>query len=192
MMRRTSIAATACLLGSVLSTAAQDHFVKAGPIARAVANEAVPLAARDSNGATGTRQVSADADWQHVRRLVAGDPVRALLSDGTSREGTFRTADDQSMTIQLAGRDQQLSRAGIHHVSVARGSHRRRHVLVGLVIGGAASAVAVGLSCRGHDSSCKEVAPAYFYPLAGAGAAIGALLPAKAWREVYRRNGVMP
>lgn len=180
---RGSLVLTACLLGFVFPAKAQERLVTPGPIARAVAKEAVPLAARD--GAVGTQQVSAESDWQHVKRLVAGDRVRVHLDDSASREGIFRGADDRSMTIQLHGRDQQLSRAGVRHVSVARGSHRRRHVLVGLVIGGAASAVAVGLSCRGQDASCKEAAPAYFYPLAGAGAAVGALLPARVWREIY-------
>lgn len=73
----------------------------------------------------------------------------------------------------VSGDDQRLSRAQVRQVSVAHATNRRRHVLVGVAIGAAASVVAVGLRCDGQASSCQEVAPAYFYPLAGAGATMG-------------------
>ena len=78
-----------------------------------------------------------------------------------------------------------MPRADISRVLVARGSHRRRNVLWGLAIGGVTGGLVVSLHCRGQSRGCSEVAPAYFYPFAGAGAAIGALLPARAWQQVY-------
>jgi hypothetical protein len=147
---------------------------------------AARLAAAGLDGATEARPQSGDAAWLPVTQLAAGENVRVVLGGPITYQGTFRTADGESITIAVAGHDQRLSRARIRQVSVARGTHRRRNVLIGLAIGGAASAVAVGVHCRGAASSCKEVAPVYLYPLAGAGAGIGALLPAgRAWQEIY-------
>lgn len=39
-----------------------------------------------------------------------------------------------------------------------------------------------------RDEGCNESAPAWFYPMAGAGAPTGALMPPRTvWREVYAR-----
>jgi len=167
-------------------------LVSSSPPERVVENtvfrEAVRRAVRVPNAVREGRQAPDDPAWSLVRQLAAGDEVRALLDTGTSSQGTFRTADDESMTL-VSGNEQRLSRAHVRHVSVARGTHRRRHVLVGLAIGAAVSVLAVNLSCRGESRGCNEVAPAYFYPLAGAGATIGALLPAgKKWHVVYIRT----
>lgn len=125
-----------------------------------------------------------DTAWSRVRQLTAGDSVRVVLNDG-SREGAFRTAGDDSITIAVAGQDQSVPRVSVSRILVARGSHRKRNVLLGLAIGGVTAGVVVSLRCRGKGRGCNEVAPAYFYPLAGAGAGVGALLPARAWTTVY-------
>jgi hypothetical protein len=183
---RTSLALTACLLASAIPATAQEHGATPGPIAQVGALEAVRLAMREPNGMTEGRQAPNDRAWSQVRQLLAGDEVRVVLGTAASYSGTFRMADDVAITLLVSGDDQRLSRAQVRQVSVAHARHRGRHVLVGMAIGAAASVVAVGLRCHGEASSCQEVAPAYFYPLAGAGATIGAFLPAsKIWREVY-------
>ncbi len=161
-----------------------------GPLARTIARAAVQLAITELNTVTEARLQSPDDNrWSQVRQLAAGEDVRVVL-DAQSYRGTFRMADGQSLTLTIASHDHRLSRARVLQVSVARATHRRRNILIGLAIGGATSAIAVGLHCRREASSCTEVAPAYFYPLAGAGAGIGALLPAaKIWQEVYARAG---
>lgn len=150
---------------------------------------AARLAAAELQGAEARMHSGDDDAWCQVAQVPAGEHVRVVLGDSTTYRGAFRMADTESITLVVAGHDQRLSRARIRQVSVARGTHRRRNVLIGLAIGGATSAVAIGLHCRGQSSGCNEVAPVYFYPLAGAGAGIGALLPAeKIWQEIYARS----
>jgi hypothetical protein len=183
---RMSLALPACLFASAIPAAAQKHGATLDSIAQVGALEAVRLAMHEPNGMPEGRQAPDDHAWSQVRQLLAGDEVRVVLGAGASYRGTFRTADDESITLLVSGDDQRLSRAQIRQVSVSHGTHRRRHVLFGMAIGAAASIVAVGVRCHGQASGCQEVAPAYFYPLAGAGAAVGAFLPAsKIWREVY-------
>jgi hypothetical protein len=158
----------------------------AGPLADAITREAVRLAVAEVNGATPGPMQSTDNDaWSHVRQLAAGEDIRVVLGDATSHRGAFRIADDESITLVIAGHDQRVSRAGIRRILVARGTHRRRNVLRGLVIGGASGVLVAALHCRGEAPSCKEVAPAYVYPLAGGGAGIGALLPARERQQIY-------
>ena len=124
--------------------------------------------------------------WFHLTRLVAGEDIRVVLSNATSYRGAFRMADDQSITLVVAGHDQRVSRARVRRISVARGMHRRRNVLLGLVIGGAAGGLVLAFHCRGEASSCKEWAPLYVNPAAGGAAGIGALLPARDWQTIYQ------
>jgi hypothetical protein len=125
-----------------------------------------------------------DTGWLQVRQLTVADSVRVVLDDG-AREGMFQIADDESITLTLAGNNQSVRRDSIRRLLVARGSHRKRNVLLGFAIGGVTGGLVVALSCRGEGLGCNEVAPAYFYPFAGAGAGIGALLPARAWRQIF-------
>jgi hypothetical protein len=193
MKSTVSIMLITCLVASALQVVAQGSVTSAeppiGPLARTIARAAVRLAVTELNGVTEARLQSPDDNaWSQVRQLAAGEDVRVVLDGPASYRGTLRMADGQSITLAIASDDYRLSRARVRQVSVARATRRRRNILIGLVIGGATSAIAVGLHCRREASSCKEVAPAYFYPLAGAGAAIGALLPAaKIWQEVYAR-----
>ena len=129
-------------------------------------------------------QQSDNAGWLQVRQLTVGDSVRVVLGDGM-REGVFQIADDESITLTLTGNNQSVRRDSIRRLLVARGSHRKRNVLLGFAIGGVTGGLVVALRCRGDGPGCNEVAPAYFYPLAGVGAGIGALLPARAWRQIF-------
>ena len=129
------------------------------------------------------RPTGSDA-WSEVRQLAAGQDIRVVLDEAT-RLGGFRTADEDSITLVVAGQDQRVARTGIRQILVARGTHRRRNVLLGLAIGGVTGSVVVALHCRGQSPGCNEIGPAYFYPFAGAGAGIGALLPARAWQQIY-------
>lgn len=125
-----------------------------------------------------------NAAWSQVRQLAAGQDIRVALDDATS-QGAFRAADDASITLVAAGQDQRVPRAGIRRILVPRGTHRKRNILLGLAIGGVTGSIVVALHCRGQSPGCNEIGPAYFYPFAGAGAGIGALLPARAWQQIY-------
>jgi hypothetical protein len=152
-----------CCVGSALPVAAQAEL------------EAFP-------------ESTANDAWFHVTELTAGKSVRVVLDNATSYQGAFRMADDQSITLEVSGRNQRVSRARVRRISVARGTHRRRNVLLGLAIGGGAGAMAVALQCLGKAPACKEVAPAYVDPGLGVGTGIGALLPGRDWQEIYPSN----
>jgi hypothetical protein len=153
---------------------------------------AARLAVANLNGDAQTPAQSADdVAWSRVQRLSAGGEVRVVGGNGASSEGAFQTADGASITLLIAGHEQNTTRANVHQVSVVRDTDRWQHVVIGMVIGGVAGGIAVGLHCRGEFSSCKEVAPAYTAPGLGIGAAVGALLPpGKHWQEIYVRSGV--
>jgi hypothetical protein len=126
-------------------------------------------------------------DWSPVRQLLPGQPVRVLTDAAILQAGTLGSVTEDSITLIVGGQDQRLARAAIREVSVERRS-RKRNVWWGLAIGAAASFAAVGLSCAGESEGCSESAPAWFYPLAGAGALTGALMPPRTvWRGVYVR-----
>ena len=159
-----------------------DAFAKARPF----------LSDHDFYSDSLTVQSAADNSWLQLQQLVAGQEIRIVLDDATSSQGAFRIADAESITLHVAEHDQRVPRARLRQVSVSRGTHRRRKVLLGLAIGGATGGLITALHCRGASSSCNEVAPAFVYPLAGAGTVIGALLPARAWQEIYRDDRTTP
>ena len=128
------------------------------------------------------------SDWSPVRQLTPGRTVRVLTDAAIAQAGALGSAADDSVTLTVGGQSQRTARAAIRQVSVERKS-RKRNVWWGLAIGAAASVVAVSINCAGESEGCSEGAPAWFYPLAGAGALTGALMPPRAsWREVYRRS----
>ena len=160
-----SFTLTLCLLGSALPAASQEQ--------------------------TETPQSLENAVWSYLTRLAENEDLRVVLANAASYQGAFRMADDQSITLVVAGQNLRVSRAGVRRISVARGTHRRRNVLLGLAIGGAAGGLVMALHCRGEASACKEWAPVYVNPAAGVGAAIGALLPAREWQEIYHAQDVV-
>lgn len=177
MKRIMSLALVTCLTAWGLPVSAD------GPITP----ESIRRAVKELGGLTKAPvQSAADVAWQRVTQLAVGQAVRVVLDDGTSHPGAFRAADGASITFSVDGRNETIVRARIRQVSESRGTHRKRNVLLGIAIGTVIAVVAVTLHCRGASSGCNQVAPAYSLPLAGAGALIGAFLPADtAWREVY-------
>ena len=184
-----SFVVTSCLLAFALPANGHERAGMPGPIARAVAEEAARLAVRGPTDMADGQQFLGDAAWSQARQLLSVvDDVRATLDDGASVRGPFRVADDESVTLWVARQDRQLMRAHVRRLSVAHGTHRRRHVYVGLAIGAVAGMVEVNRYCRRPRSLCQEDAIPHFYPWLGAGAAIGALLPAgTVWRDIYVR-----
>ena len=161
------------------------------PVGQGILLEAIRHAVVEPRGTANVPVQSADdAAWSRVRSLPAGQEVRVVFETGASSQGTFRTADAGSMTLRAAGHDQNLTRATIRRISMVADRDRWQHIVTGLVIGGVAASIAVGLHCRGESAACTEIAPAYVAPGTGAGAALGALLPRrKVWQEIYSRSG---
>jgi hypothetical protein len=135
--------------------------------------------------AGGAQQPS--TSWSPVRQLTPGQSIRAVVDSGVTHRGAFQSADDDFLTLLIDNRALRLPRAGVRDVSVA-GTSRRRNVWWGLAIGAAVSVAAISVQCHGEDPSCNEGSPALFYPITGAGAAIGALMPPRTtWREIYAK-----
>jgi hypothetical protein len=127
------------------------------------------------------------SNWSPVRQLPSGAQVRAVADPGVTHLGSVRASDDESITLTVDGVDLSLPRILVREIEVA-GKSRKKNIWWGLAVGAAASVVAVSLQCRGEDASCNEGAPAWFYPLAGGGLAVGAFLPPRTvWRVLYRR-----
>jgi hypothetical protein len=183
-----SFVVTSCLLAFALPANGQERADMPRPIARAAA-EAARFAAREPTDLADGQQFPGDAAWSRARQLLSVvDDVRATLDDGASVRGPFRMADDESVTLWVARQDRQLMRAHVRRLSVAQGTYRRRHVYIGLAVGAVAGLVDVNRYCRRPRSLCQEDAIPHFYPWLGAGAAIGALLPAgTVWRDIYVR-----
>ena len=110
----------------------------------ALAASAVPVGAQPVRSAD-------DLRWAQTRTIRADDDVRITLDDGVSRQGAFLTADDQSITITSGERDERLQRAQVREVWVARGTHRRRNILIG---------VGVALAAPALRSACTVVGKA--------------------------------
>ncbi len=209
MKAARSLTLVLALMTSALPVSAQERTNRtAGPISWAMTREAVRLAAepaavddrqpaRESTSANWSRgnaqtpaQSADDVGWSRVQQLSVGQEVRVTGENGASSSGTFRTSDGVSITLLVAGHEQRTARANVRQVSVVGDTDHWQHVVTGLVIGGVAAAVAVGLHCRGESSSCNQIGPAYFAPAVGVGAAVGALLPPrKIWQEIYVRSG---
>lgn len=160
------------------------------PVGQGILLEAVRHAVVEPRGTANVPVQSADgAAWSRVSSLPTGQEVRVVLTTRASLQGTFRTADMNSVTLRAAGHDQNLTRTTIRRISMVVDRDRWQHVVLGLVIGGVTAGIALGLHCRGESAACTEVAPAYMAPGIGAGAAIGAVLPRrKVWQEIYSRS----
>jgi hypothetical protein len=135
-------------------------------------------------------QLPGDAAWSRATQLLsAGDAIRAALDGGPSVRGAFRATDDQSITLEVAGRDQQLNRARVRRLSVARGTRQRRHENIGMAIGAVFGALIWGRQCGRPRDNCLEESMLYFGGPMLTGGIIGHLLPARtAWREIYVRQ----
>ncbi|MEY4634625.1 MAG: hypothetical protein RJA55_423 [Acidobacteriota bacterium] len=115
-------------------------------------------------------------------------PVAALLLLVAATTAAAQSPNDAWSPVRQLPLGQPvrvLTDAAIREVSVGPRS-RKRDVWWGLTLGAAASFVAVGVTCAGETEGCNEAAPAWFYPMAGVGAAIGGLMPPRTvWRPIY-------
>jgi hypothetical protein len=122
--------------------------------------------------------------------LPPGADVRAELQEGGSTRGIFVAADEQSITLRVDAADRVLPREQVRRVSMAAGTHYKRHVNLGALAGVALGAVFLERRCAGEpiSSACYEEAMLYVGLPAMAGAGVGHLLPkGVTWRQVYVR-----
>jgi hypothetical protein len=100
--------------------------------------------------------------------------VAGCLVTSPASAGPLARSIDRAVMQVAARSEQDVPREAPEQVPPRR-SRRRRHAVIGLLVGAGVGSVATVVHCRGKSASCNEVGPAYVLPLAGAGALIGAL-----------------
>lgn len=137
--------------------------------------------------------------WANLRLLTAGAEIRVNATGQQTIRGTLRSVNDDTLIVGQPQGERTLARSMVASVSVKK-SHRIRHMLIGLGVGAAGGlAAGAGLDsaypCRYMDLGCVPAPGIGTSPSAkeivtpiGAvlGLAVGALLPAGGWREIYR------
>jgi hypothetical protein len=140
------------------------------------------------------------SDWANLRLLTAGAEIRVRYAGQQTIRGTFRSVSDDTLIVAQPSGERMLARSLVTSVSLKKKNHRIRHMLIGLGAG-AAGGLAAGAGfdsaypCRYMDLGCVPAPGIGTSPSAkeivtpiGAvlGLAVGALLPAGGWREIYR------
>ena len=130
-------------------------------------------------------------DWGNLKQVTPGQTIKVLATDGKSSQGDFQSVSDDALVLHLAGGDRSFPRDTVQRVSIKRNGHRAKHALIGAAIGaggGLGAGIAIDHDCSPTSILCtgnkgKAILTPAFALL---GAAIGALLPAGGWREIYR------
>jgi hypothetical protein len=139
-------------------------------------------------------------DWASLRTLAGGSEIRGIATGRETFRGSFVSVSDDTLIVGQPKGERMLARSMVTSVSVKKANHRIRHLLIGLGVGAAGGlAAGAGLDsaypCRYMDLGCVPAPNIGKYPSAkelvtpiGAvlGLAVGALLPAGGWREIYR------
>jgi hypothetical protein len=128
-------------------------------------------------------------DWQAVKSLAPGQQIQVSLQSGGSRKGILQDVSDSALTLNTG----TIQMQDIRRVLAKGHGHRVRNTLIGAGIG---AGVGLGLGAS-IDSDCSTTSlictgnkgKAIGTPLfAVLGAGVGAVLPAHAWKEVYRKK----
>jgi len=130
---------------------------------------------------------SAQANWESLKHLAAGDEVRVVLNDGKSYAAKFQGFSDEAIVVRTFAGEQTFSRQDVLRVSAKGESHRMRNALIGAGISAGVGAIALGacdyrevIPCGGKGAA---LGAAFFAPL---GVAAGAVIPTGRWHDVYR------
>jgi len=134
---------------------------------------------------------SSTSNWSNLSALTSGQAVRVRLSDGSSLRGAFQSFNLDEVTLQIGTADRTLARTVVLDLAAQTQGHRRRNALIGAGAGagvGLAYCGAMGNSiagCRDTTPRAKGwlVSTGFF---AAIGAIVGAVLPSRGWRTLYR------
>jgi hypothetical protein len=174
---------TVCLWAGAAPAHAQHPAESQGRIARAVARVSTEFV---------SQQPAFDTSWSDAMTpLTVGADVRATLEQGPPIRGIFVAADAESLTLWVHDTERRLMRGEIRRVELSKGTRRRRHERIGMIIGGVLGAAIMGRRCKGESLSsvCHEEAMLYFGGPMLAGGAIGHALPkGVSWRAIYVRR----
>ena len=129
--------------------------------------------------------------WDNLNRLQAGQKIQVVQMDIKSLKGKFLGFSEEAITLRVKKDEVTVPREDVLRVTRRDASKRRRNILLGLLIGGAAGAAAgVVPDIRMRN----EGQTAIFTPiLAAAGAGVGgALGAASGYRTIYRAKRRKP
>ena len=126
-------------------------------------------------------------NWNNVKALAAGTPVRVSVGSHNVR-GSVQAVTDDSLAVDSGKGQQVFTRQEVMRVSVKKQSRRGRNALIGLGAGAAVGAAAGAadhsdgsfLFSRGQEVGLGAVVFGVI------GTVAGALFPTGGWREVYR------
>lgn len=129
---------------------------------------------------------SAEDDWANLAQLKAGDRVAVVNAGMATATGDFRASNTDSLTVRVDGQERQFARASVVRISRLGHAHRVRNAVILGAVGGLVGAAAFrfGNGCAETNDGCRNAALASLGG-AGAGAAIGALLPSRP-QVIYR------
>ena len=190
MAKAVVIGIAVTLLATVCMDAQSEDLGTLGPIARSAARARANIGSSGASGLTDAQSPRGERAWARMRALIpVGSPIRMTVSGRISLRGSLRAADEESITITVAGSDRRVTRADVLQVFAPSGTKRERHKYIGMTIGMAAGLFAMARRCPFRDNICQEVALAEnFLPLTLGGIAVGALVPpGTTWRQIYGR-----
>ena len=126
-------------------------------------------------------------DWGNLGQLAQGARIRVVLNGGRSFRARFETFTEEVVVVSVATGREALARGSILRVSTQGPPHVRRNIVIGMVIGAAAGAGAVALTCR--HTECKGpvvgIGALFGIPV---GALVGGVMPTGGWHDVYRAS----
>jgi hypothetical protein len=127
-----------------------------------------------------------DVSWWRVEQLPRGADIQVVVDSGASYRGHLSSVDARTIQLDLSSRAVALDRAHVRRLSLNRGTHhKRRNVILGLMLGGIAGAAVHQAGCGNTGPGCAESAPVGFYPGAAAGMIVGAAVPSGDWETIY-------
>ena len=128
---------------------------------------------------------AANDDWARVQGIAAGTKVRVDTPAGR-REGAFVSSAADGITLRRGDKPEEtIPRTGIRRVKAAQGSNLLRNTIIGSAIGLAAGAIVYGSLGSLLENEGAEGAIVLLFLPTGAGALLGAALPARRMVTVY-------
>jgi hypothetical protein len=75
------------------------------------------------------------SDWGNLRALTDGMEIRVIKTNFKAINGTFRSVNDEALTVVGRKGEEMVGRDSVLAVSIKERSRRRRHMLIGLGVG---------------------------------------------------------
>ena len=153
-------------------TAMEKTHSMDGPVAQAIAHEAVRLAADErtlSLGPGSVRQATtSDSDWLRVRQLAPGTEIVVTVRGSQPGKRTFASANASELTVMTPNDPRSTTKIARPDIVEIKGPVRTRGWGGGVLgaTGGAALGLAIGWSLV-HNSGREEYGALFWSPLVG-------------------------